>query len=299
MADTDKMTIDFIKSNETIIRNLYDTLRVVDPEKKRVLLYSEGTFMEDERVCFSELYKKKVCENCISIRALKNKRTYMKIESVENKIYMISAVPLEIDNKTIVVELFKDVTDSLFYGSSINEQNYKVNNIITDMKKIATKDSLTGIYNRRYIDERLPIDMDRCISNSDPISIIMIDLDYFKNINDKFGHIAGDLVLKELAQCLKKCIRNKNDWIARYGGEEFLICIPGANDKLAYKLATRMHKYIRNKKIYYRKEKIRITASFGICTISDPKMTKEDFIDCADKRLYVAKNSGRNKIVVD
>ncbi len=298
MSDTDKMTIEIIENNINIVRSLYDDLRVVDPLRKKVLFYNKGAFVEMEGFCFSKLNKHHVCENCISIRALSKKRTFMKLENLDKKVFMITAIPFDIDNKTFVAELFKDVTNSFFYGRSIDEHSSKVNNIINDMKKISSRDSLTGIYNRRFIDERLPADMNKCANNKEPISIIMIDLDYFKSINDKFGHIGGDFVLKKAAKCFKKSIRNQNDWIARYGGEEFLVCIPGADEKMALNVAERMHDHIISKKIHYENNEINITASFGVYTIYDENITKEEFINCADKKLYEAKSSGRNKIVV-
>lgn len=297
MNKTDKVTEEYLENNTNIIRSLYDTLRVVDPEKKQVLIYNKGTFIEKRISCFNEVNRNSPCENCISMRAINSKSTFMKIECIDEKVYMISAVPVEMKDITIVVELIKDVTDSLFYGSSIYGGSCKVNNILKDMKKIATRDNLTGTYNRRFIDEKLPVDMNNCRNKNEHISIIMVDIDYFKNINDTFGHTTGDFVLKEFTKFLKRCIRNKKDWIARYGGEEFLICIPGANEKVVMKIAERMLEYIRNNSVYYKEKEIKITASFGICTIFNENISIEEFINCADKNLYIAKNSGRDRVI--
>lgn len=295
---SDKLTVEFIENNVNILRGLYDDLRVIDPETKKIILYNEGAYIEKEGSCFSELSKKKVCDNCISMRAINSKGTFMKIENIDGKIYLISAVPFELHDKTFVVELIKEATNTLFYGNSIIDGTHKVENIIKDMKKLATKDSLTGIYNRRFIDERLPVDMNICIDNNEPIAIIMVDMDYFKNINDTFGHTVGDFVLKEFAKNLNKAMRNKKDWIARYGGEEFLICIPGADEKIAFKIAERMLSLVNNMEINHNEEKVSITASFGIATIYDNNISTEEFINEADKKLYIAKETGRNKIVI-
>lgn len=297
LSDNYDMTIDFVESNLNIARNLYDSIRLVDPNNKKVLFYNEGVFVEGNESCFSKLNKITMCENCISMRAIKNKSTFTKIENVDEKVYLIYAIPFDVNDKTVVVELIKDVTNSLFYGSSIDKENCKVNDIIQELKILATKDSLTGVYNRRFIDERLPIEIDRCIKNNEPISILMLDVDYFKKINDNFGHIAGDFVLKEFTNCLEKCIRKKRDWIARYGGEEFLVCIPGAREDEAFKIAERMRSYIAGKIINYKDEALNITTSIGIYTITDESITMEEFLNCADKKLYKAKSSGRNKIV--
>ncbi|GKU28382.1 GGDEF domain-containing protein [Clostridium folliculivorans] len=291
------ITIDYIENNLSIFKKLYDVIRVIDPITKRVLLYNGNTIVEKGSTCFNKIGRESICENCISIRALKDKKTYMKIESVDSKSYLITVLPIEVENKTLIVELIKEVTDSLFYGHSLDGEGCKVSNIISDLKLMTIRDSLTDIGNRRFIDETLPIDMQLCFKKDEPISIIMVDVDYFKMINDKFGHTTGDFVLKELAGCLKQCIRNKKDWIGRYGGEEFLVCIPGADEKAALEIAERMHERILKKKFIHNNEDIKVTASFGICSTVDKKITVEEFLNFADKKLYEAKNAGRNRIV--
>lgn len=298
---SDKLTIENIEKNVDIVRSLYDQMRVIDPSGKKVVLCNKDVFIERNGSCFSENNKEKVCANCISVKTIKdinNKSTFMKLENVDEKMYLISAVPFDFQGKTLVVELIKDVTDTLFYGDSIISGTYKVDNIVNDMKKLATKDALTGIYNRRFIDERLPIDIDICLENKEPISIIMADMDYFKRINDTFGHTTGDRVLRLFTKCIKKCMRNKKDWIARYGGEEFIICIPGANSKIALKIAKRMLDAINKKQFVHNEENINITASFGIATLYNERISAEEFLARADEKLYIAKETGRNKVVI-
>jgi diguanylate cyclase (GGDEF)-like protein len=297
MNQNDEITIEFIENNLNIIKSLYDSMRIVDPKNKKVLLYNKGAFTEGNNTCFDDIGRDEVCVNCISMRSLNNKDTFIKIENINEKIYLITAMPLEFKGRTVIVELIKDVTNNLFYGNSITGENKIVNNIIEDMKSLAIKDGLTGIYNRRFIDERLPVDINQCKLNGEPISIIMIDIDYFKNFNDKFGHITGDFVLKEFVNRLQKFVINKKDWIARYGGEEFLICIPGSIKETAVNLAKQMREHMIKKSINYNNQEFNITASFGICTMNDKNMTFEELIKCADEKLYEAKNSGRNRIV--
>ena len=298
LKDTNELTVEFVENNINLVKGLYDALRVVDPVGKSVLLHNEGVLIKKEGSCFSEVNKKRICDNCISMRAINSNSTFMKIENVDEKLYLISAMPLEYKGKTYAVELIKEVTNSLFYGNSIIGGTHKVENIVKDMKKIATKDALTGIYNRRFIDERLPVDMAWCMDNDEPISIIMADVDYFKNINDTYGHTTGDFVLKEFSKKLKKCMREKKDWIARYGGEEFIVCIPGADEKIALKVANRMLSSIKNMELNLDNGKVNVTASFGIATLYNNHISQEEFIDSADKKLYLAKETGRNKIVV-
>lgn len=296
MSDKDIITIEFIENNLNIIRSLYDSIRVIDPQRRKILLYKDGAFTEKGILCFNELDNKKMCNSCISMKALSSQKTLMRIEDIGNKVYMITSVPLQLNDKTVVVEMIKDVTDSLFYGSKVSDKNCTVNNIIEEMRAAAIKDSLTEIYNRRFIDERLPIDMKQCAKNNEPISIIMIDVDYFKEINDNFGHTTGDLVLKEFTECLRECIRRKKDWIARFGGEEFLVCIPGADEKEVLNVAERMYSNLKNKKFKHKDKEIEVTASFGVYTSRNGNISVNELLNYADEKLYKAKKYGRNRI---
>jgi diguanylate cyclase (GGDEF)-like protein len=298
MENINDITIEAIEKKLNIVRHLYDTLRVIDLQNRKVLIYRSGILFEKQATCYEELGREKFCENCISMRALNDNSSFIKIESIGDKVFMITAVPVELHNRTVVVELIKDVTNSLFYGNTLQGENCKISNVINEIKEIAIKDELTDIYNRRYIRERLPLDMESSISSNKPISIIMTDIDYFKKVNDTFGHIYGDYILKQFTLRLKKCIRGEKDWIARYGGEEFLICIPEADNKIAYKIAERMRNAVSKKEMIVKDKKIQITASFGIYTIHDKSKNMEEFIDSADKKLYQAKSLGRNQIVV-
>lgn len=179
-------------------------------------------------------------------------------------------------------------------GKSISE----INQIISQMNKELIKDSLTNTYNRRYMEERLLVDIFNAANENQQISIILSDIDFFKNVNDTYGHPAGDYILKEFAKIAQKNIRKHTDWIARYGGEEFLIVLLNSNEKAAFFVAEKIRKEIENAEIVYNKETIKITASFGVCTSSDKTTTYEQLLNNADKNLYLAKNTGRNKTVV-
>ena len=129
------------------------------------------------------------------------------------------------------------------------------------------------------------------------LSIIMADIDYFKKVNDTYGHIAGDLTLKNVSKILLSCIKRENDWIARFGGEEFIICMPGANLEIAKKTAECMRKSIENASIKYEGIDIRVTVSFGIYSLkSKGNENADDLLKFADEKLYLAKRNGRNRI---
>ena len=214
----------------------------------------------------------------------------------DNKKYILCMDFNNSDN-SFDLEMMNDITrpDLIFNvnGKSINE----INTIISKMNEQIIKDSLTNTYNRRYMEQKLLIDITQAINENQPISVILADIDHFKIVNDTYGHLAGDHVLKEFAKIANRKIRKSTDWIARYGGEEFLIVLVNTDEKIAYRVAEKVRKAVEKAEVQYNGENIRFTVSFGTCTSNSDKMTCEQLIDAADKNLYIAKNSGRNKTV--
>lgn len=231
------------------------------------------------------------------MRALNKNKTYMKLEYTGSKIFMVTAIPVENEGNRIIIELIKDVTDSLIFSCEGNADNLNLKRYIENINEIAFSDELTLLYNRRYVNDRLPVDILNCSMNRLPVSVIMADLDFFKNINDSYGHITGDLILKEFGKILKDSLRYGRDWAARFGGEEFLICLPGADSDKALKIAERIRKKVQNKIFSYEGNNFNITCSFGVCTKNED-ISYLEFIECADKKLYTAKKTGRNKTVI-
>lgn len=205
---------------------------------------------------------------------------------------------MEVDGKRLVVEILKEVTNNLVLGSGEGIPGIEVFHRIENMNRIVITDPLTELFNRRYINERLPIDLLNATQRKEPLSIILADIDYFKDINDTYGHVTGDEVLKEVAKVLKQNIRRKEDWVARYGGEEFLICLANTDLVSAKKTAERIRSKIENKEFVINGKNINLTCSLGvymICGATDD-MSFDQVIELVDKQLYKAKKSGRNVV---
>jgi diguanylate cyclase (GGDEF)-like protein len=170
-----------------------------------------------------------------------------------------------------------------------------------EIRLLSRKDSLTGCYNRGYLNEHLPHEIKRALRYHHPLSLALCDLDHFKEVNDRFGHLCGDMVLREFVQCLTSLIRSDMDWLARYGGEEFLLVLPETAFNNASRLAERLRKQISKKIFKWEAEKITITASFGVTGIDQrragEKFSPDDLMQTADQYLYQAKNQGRNRVV--
>jgi len=165
------------------------------------------------------------------------------------------------------------------------------------LRQQATYDGLTGLLNRSAILRVLDKEMARAGRDSLPLSLLMVDLDHFKQINDAHGHQAGDAVLQEAAACMKTAVR-RYDWVGRYGGEEFLVVLPGDVDGGAVQ-AERIRLAVANRPLLINGHPIRVTCSIGcVQRAKDSPDSADLLIHAADEALYAAKQHGRNRIAV-
>ncbi|RMG73333.1 MAG: diguanylate cyclase [Nitrospirae bacterium] len=166
-----------------------------------------------------------------------------------------------------------------------------------EVKHLAFTDGLTGLYNHRRFQERLQEELKRAERYEEPLSLILLDIDHFKRINDTYGHPAGDAVLRKLAELIKKTIR-EIDFPARYGGEEFALIMLKSASKEAKKIAERLRKTAEKTIIKTDAGEISVTLSLGIASYPEDAKTREELIEKADQALYRAKHSGRNRTVL-
>jgi diguanylate cyclase (GGDEF)-like protein len=170
------------------------------------------------------------------------------------------------------------------------------------INKLSITDPLTQCFNRGYLMKNLTREIKRSIRYKNNLFIVMSDIDHFKNINDSYGHQAGDLVLKEFASLIMNSFRDEVDWLARYGGEEFILVLPETGRDGAWQAAERLRKKVSDMVIPVKEEKIQITASFGISGFeghnSVVNISANTLIEQADKCLYQAKREGRNRVVL-
>ena len=162
----------------------------------------------------------------------------------------------------------------------------------------AILDGLTGIYNRKYFEDRIVTELSHAQRHGTPLAVVISDVDHFKKVNDTYGHLAGDAVLVRVAAILKETVRPE-DVLARYGGEEFVILLRGATSQDALALAERVRANIEGATILFDGTPIRITSSGGVASTADPGQAAERaaLLHAADSRLYQAKQSGRNRVI--
>jgi len=165
-----------------------------------------------------------------------------------------------------------------------------------EIYRMTIVDGLTQVHNKRFLLEALEKEIARARRYDRPLALLMFDIDHFKNINDGFGHLAGDQVLKDLAQVVVGRIR-REEIVGRYGGEEFMIILPETDGKGASELAEQVRKRVEQSEFVFDKEKIPVTISVGVGALSRGNIDVSGFIKIADENLYRAKNEGRNRVV--
>lgn len=219
----------------------------------------------------------------------------------------VSILDLESTNKTVINN--KPVPPLQPYRLKNNDQ-IKTGNIIfkfLERGNIETvsvaqtfgrgmMDSLTGINNRGALNAQGPEFFNKSRILGVPLSVIILDIDYFKKINDTYGHAGGDSVLKELAHLIRDTLIRGNDFFARYGGEEFCLLLLGSPYKQVQEIAERIRRTVQDHTFKHNDIQIPVTISVGVATIQEGDKSWNDIFERADKALYVSKNGGRNRV---
>jgi len=192
--------------------------------------------------------------------------------------------------------LGKDQVQALFAAANHLALALKNATLFTLVKSRADHDGLTRIHNRRAFDERLIEEMRRHQRYRQPMGLLMLDIDHFKVINDTFGHLAGDLVLREVGKILSETVRG-TDFTARYGGEEFMVILPQTNEEQSRILAERLRTLIAEARFTHNGQTFSITVSVGVASLQPGSLAKRRaLLEKADQALYQAKNMGRNQV---
>jgi len=236
---------------------------------------------EDFRFDYKPLDQERAFNSLISVPLTAQSRMIgiLRLNSKEKSAYTFDDLRL--------LDFISDLVSSAINNARLYEKT----------EELSTKDSLTGFYIHRYMKERLKEEVDRARINSSLLSVIMIDIDHFKDYNDKYGHSAGDKVLLRIAKIIGGKLRN-GQIIARYGGEEFAILLPGTDKDKATKIAEDIRKEVETSKFVLRRKETKVTISAGVSTYTDDIKDNEELLKRSDFCLYQAKKQGRNKVCV-
>lgn len=261
-----------------------------EPEKES--FYPKGTYFDliirnKHQLHFSHLHKK---DGIFPFKTTEAKSFLgIPVMSENEVIGIIALTSKEPDTiSSFQVYIIKTLADQV--GLYINNAQ-----LHKEVEKLAITDGLTGLYNHKYFQERLSEEFKRIKRIPQPLSLMLIDIDHFKKINDAYGHPAGDTVLENIALILKKALRGI-DILARYGGEEFAAVLVGTGGNGAKKMAERFRASMVKNPFFINEHKLTVTVSIGIATYPHDVVTKDNLIDRADQALYYAKKSGRNQV---
>lgn len=309
---------DFVKSDSLffskIIDAISDILMVIDPRDYSIITVNKQ-YLDKEGVSLNDIKGKKCYEithkrsspclpphdKCPMLDTIKTGNT-VKAEHVHygknNQMYYSEVITYPIFNDKgkieAVVHLSRDVTES----KRRDEENKKY---VERLRELTLRDPQTWVYNYRYLMERLPAEIELCRRHSLPLSVLLIDIDYFKSINDAYGHQAGDVLLVEFANFIKGFLR-KSDIFTRYGGEEFIIVMPQTDKKDAFQVAERITARVGANTFKVSNHSIKIKISIGISefssSLTDGLDTAKLLLDAADKAVQRSKESGGNKVTV-
>ncbi len=181
-------------------------------------------------------------------------------------------------------------------NAALHEQISKIHDLQEKLRDQANRDSLTGLFNRRYLEGTLEREMARCRREGTPMTMLLLDIDHFKLINDTYGHQAGDEVLRVFGKTLHDSARAE-DIVCRYGGEEFLLVLSKMPLDIARERGAYLLKLFEDTTVAFGELRIRITTSIGIAGTPEHSDSTDGLIRCADEALYLAKHNGRNRVV--
>jgi diguanylate cyclase (GGDEF)-like protein len=180
---------------------------------------------------------------------------------------------------------------------AVTERTKELQEANARLERLAVTDGLTGVFNHRRFQEQLQAEILRSERHKRPLSVLMIDVDFFKKVNDALGHPAGDELLRRLAEVLSADLR-QTDLIARYGGEEFAVLLPETSKTEAVQVAERMRQAVESQlNGEGAKWPVRITVSIGVATFPEEGPSGEQVLVAADQAMYVAKRQGRNRVI--
>jgi diguanylate cyclase (GGDEF)-like protein/PAS domain S-box-containing protein len=196
---------------------------------------------------------------------------------------------MDVDGRWMLISLLMDITER-------TRAAHRLQTLQEELRELSTHDPLTGLYNRRYLQTALARELIAARRHAHPVSLVLGDLDHFKQINDRYGHLGGDAVLRVFGNLMKQHARG-SDIFCRYGGEEFLLVMLNATLAIAVDRAEQLRRAIAAAAVPFGKSLIDVTASFGVATFPGDGTSDDELVGAADRALYAAKAAGRNCVI--
>lgn len=285
-----------------VLNGIDASIAVIDPETSRILFVNDGgrIYQNADGDCVGQLCHKVIqacdapCEGCPRPKLRQNPESSVIWEyndSVTGGIQRKKAKMIDwVGGKKVQLEYAVDITEERNMEKNLQQLESEVEKVYYD--------SLTGINNRRYFEENIERVIMPDPRGASVVSLMMVDIDYFKLYNDTFGHVVGDICLKMIAEILQSCTMREGDFVARYGGEEFVVVLPNTSEQGARAVAQKILEAIRKRYVPHPKSEVSgcVTVSIGAVTgrVADAH-SRDAYVTLADEMLYKSKASGRNR----
>lgn len=284
----------------SIFPDIYTYIRVIDPDTMEAYMVFEKTIELGHTCanCFDFWKAGKRCSTCVSMKAIATGKTSVKIEMRDGKCFLVHGFSTTWKGKVYVIEMIKDMSDQELLLTEELGHTSDLPAYLSDLNSKIYEDRLTGIFNRRYIDDRLPEDIKRLTDMERTHALFITDIDRFKFINDTYGHLAGDAILKQLAALYREQISAYDGWVARYGGDEYMIFLTNLSREQVLQIGEDFRRTIENFCFKFEQMEFYITCSYGICFNGIGEWGFFDLMDKADKSLYEAKKNGKNQVIL-
>lgn len=274
--------------NHATLISLFDSYRIVDIDSYLVYDWKDNKKINTNKRCYEVWQRGEACKNCISNSCIQEKRRIIKLEVLDGQVFLIAAIPITLENKLFSLELISNVTDSLVINDAFHTQNLDVFDIITQMNDMALRDPYTGLYNKRFAEQEVAKSMLNW-NEDHSLFIGVLDIDHFKHVNDTYGHMKGDDVLRVLSRILDTYATKGNGWASRMGGDEFMLLWHNVTAQEARAMAQELQEALVTH--IFTKDDVQFTVSVSIgLSQYRPEFTSwRAFFDEADKEMYRVK----------
>lgn len=291
--------LEAVLKGESSLNQVFEENRIINVENHTICKYIDGKVVSTDEKCYCIWNQGKRCSNCTSHQAFIEKKQVVKLQYVKDKIVLIVSVPIYINEAPYVLELLKDITESMIFHDNLHHENYELCHLIDRLNVISEKDPFTDLFNKKYIDKQIREDICYAKENNDNYVLALIDIDDFKKVNDTYGHIYGDIVIKDIVSVIHKHTDDCNCWAARYGGDEFLLAFRNETYKNVQSYCNKIANEITSKKFARDNNMFHVTVSIGIYQYDPQTDNYESLIDNVDSKMYENKRKCNHMNVDD
>lgn len=275
-----------ILNGQSDLNVFFDNARLIDLDSHTEYKCEEVSVVPTSKKCYCIWHGETPCRNCISHRANKENKQMTKLQYVDDKVQLIMATPVIFNNKKYILEVIKDITNTLVVNDENHPENTDIHNIINELNEVVVKDPFTNLYNKKYIEKQIQEDLAQFRRTQKSYVIAIFDIDRFKWVNDTYGHIYGDLAIQDVVNVIHKHTDSLNCWAARYGGDEFLLAFRNISYDDVDNCCRKIVDEIKSKVYEVDSDRYFITSSYGLYQVKHGIDTYESIIKNADVEMY-------------